>query len=167
MKSATFAALRLVIFTAICFLVAGRAFAQTTTNYSVIPTSCQTFAANAHCTFPIATPDGNANFFYEPAYNGRFNVVEFDAPLDSLGFADIKSMTTSAPLVISIKGTPNRQGYEAVRQYTEQTTFTGRNGLYVGATNLTFTTVTRCCSGASQKTTWAINSGSVTVINNQ
>lgn len=159
MKSATFAALRLVIFTAICFLVAGRAFAQTTTNYSVIPTACQAFTADYHCTFPIATPDGTAQFFYEP-YD---NTVSFST---ELGLANINSLITSLPVIISTKGTPNRQGYQAVRQYVEQTTFTGRSGTYVGSTKLTYTTTTACCSsgrGAPQKTTWHIDFGSVTV----
>lgn len=141
-------------------------FAQTTTTYAVQPTSCSTYSANYNCELSVATPSGPTNVFYGPEYNGRFNVVEFFSPLGDLGIAQVDSVTTSAPTLISVIGRNNTQGYMAVYQYSQQTTFHGESASYTGSSSIIYTTTTRCCSsgrGASQHTVWSVDSGSITV----
>lgn len=138
--------------------------AQSTT-YSVPATSCQAFSTTTHnCEFPVATPSGEAIVSYAPLYQGRNNVIEFYDALSSLGLALVDSVTTSTPMLVSTTGKNNTQGYSAVYLYSEQTTFHGSN--YAGSTSLIYTVSTRCCSsgrGPHQASTWATNSGAVTI----
>lgn len=131
-----------------------------TTNYSIPNTACQEYAANAHCTFTISGP---VSVFYEPIYNNRMDIVEFS---NSLGIADINSLLTSSPTTITLTGIPNRQGYTYIRSLTEKTTFTGRDGTYIGSTDITYILSTHCCSsgrGPSQRTVWTITDGTLTI----
>ncbi len=137
------------------------AFAQSvTTKFSfTVPVTCGVISMNYTETCPgvqLNSEDGGVVLVrYQPVFNGRMSTILFGAGsgvLSNLGYGQINSLTTTLLSHTDNglkRGNTLLQGYEGTDTWRQQAKFVNQSTnplVFIGSTDTTFVTTTRCCS---------------------